>query len=105
MIGQLVWTSKKFQYFKRIWHSATETNMGSTMALAARTPKVRRRSVQARGENQASASRMKVVRGAKRLWDEESRVDYLTGFKKRKNERRKFGLAMQVMKGKAKRKC
>ena len=47
----------------------------------------------------SAESRMKVVKGAKEVvWDEESRVDYLTGFKKRKNERRKFGLAMQVMK-------
>ncbi len=38
------------------------------------------------------------------LFDENSRLDYLTGFRKRKTERRKFGLAMEVMKkDKAKR--
>lgn len=38
------------------------------------------------------------------LFDESSRLDYLTGFRKRKTERRKFGLAMEVMKkDKAKR--
>ncbi len=48
----------------------------------------------------SAESRMKVVKGGGKevVWDETSRVDYLTGFKKRKNERRKFGLAMQVMK-------
>lgn len=34
------------------------------------------------------------------IFDEESRVEFLTGFRKRKQERRKFGLAMQVMKEK-----
>lgn len=42
---------------------------------------------------------MKVTNGKKEVvFDEAARVEYLTGFRKRKNERRKFGLAMQIMK-------
>ena len=43
---------------------------------------------------------MKPIKGGGKevVWDEDNRVNYLTGFKKRKNERRKFGLAMQIMK-------
>ena len=47
----------------------------------------------------SAESRMKIVKGAKEVvWDESNRIEYLTGFKKRKEERRKFGLAMQVVK-------
>jgi hypothetical protein len=34
------------------------------------------------------------------IFDENSRVEYLTGFRKRKQERRQFGLAMQYLKDK-----
>jgi len=34
------------------------------------------------------------------VFDEKARVEWLTGFRKRKQERRKFGLAMQVLKDK-----
>lgn len=34
------------------------------------------------------------------VFDEESRTEWLTGFHKRKQERRKFGLAMQILKDK-----
>ena len=37
------------------------------------------------------------------VFDEQSRQDYLTGFHQRKQERRKFGLTMQVLKDKKKR--
>ena len=82
-------------------YSATETNMGVDHGLGGKDTESSKKKRAKRAERiKASAeSRMKVVKGAKEVvWDEESRVDYLTGFKKRKNERRKFGLAMQVMK-------
>lgn len=37
-------------------------------------------------------------------FDEQARVEYLTGFHRRKQERRKFGLAMQILKDKKKHK-
>ena len=37
------------------------------------------------------------------VFDEQSRQDYLTGFHQRKQERRKFGLTMQILKDKKKR--
>jgi hypothetical protein len=43
----------------------------------------------------------KAMTGGKRkevLFNEDSRTDYLTGFGKRKQERRKYGLAMEVLK-------
>ena len=42
---------------------------------------------------------MKKIKGKTELiWDENERKDYLTGFQKRKTERRKHGIAMQLLK-------
>ena len=59
----------------------------------------RKRAKRAHRIKTQAESRMKVINGKKEVvFDEQARVDYLTGFRKRKNERRKYGLAMRLIK-------
>ena len=49
-------------------------------------------------KKQAKAQLLQKLPAKKRavVFDEEARVEYVTGFRKRKKERRQFGIAMQV---------
>ena len=59
----------------------------------------RKRAKRAERIKASAESRMKVTKGVKEIvFDENAREEYLTGFRKRKTERRKFGLAMQIVK-------
>ena len=59
----------------------------------------RKRAKKAHRIKTKAESRMKVHNGKREVvFDEQAREDYLTGFRKRKGERRKYGLAMQIMK-------
>ena len=50
-------------------------------------------------KKEAKAKMMTAMPVKKRevVFNEESRVDYLTGFRKRKKDRRQYGIAMQVL--------
>ena len=58
---------------------------------------------QAASNSAAETIQVKGKRGEV-LFDEAARVAWMTGFRKRKTERRKIGLAMQIIKDKSKRK-
>ena len=58
----------------------------------------RRRSIKAKRTK--AIARAALNKKGEVIFNEQSREEYLTGFHKRKQERRKFGVAMQILKDK-----